>query len=355
MPPAKNQINQKLIGEVAGVSQATVSLVLSGRAVNSEATRRRVLETARRLKYRPNLLVHGMQTGKTKMIGVMAPPFDFFWSEVLYGIHDTLIAADHVPLCVWTAHDGPGPRNHDLPRVSELDQIHRLLDRRVDGVILWPPFAAIFSDHVEEFSSRNTPVVTIDHELPPRYKADYVCSDESSGAEAVAKHLVDLGHERIGYLAAADAATWAVNRRRAFEQAMKAYPHVSLKIVDAPAGQDWVRASDSARQLLEGPDRPTAIYTAKDLYAKVLYQTAAELGLRIPQDLSVVGHSDDGFAHEMSPPLTTVRQPAYQIGQKSAELVLARAQGKVRSTVSTRALLPVQLIVRESTAKPPAA
>ena len=103
------QVSQKRIAEEAGVSQATVSLVLAGRGVSSEETTRRVMEAAERLKYRPNLLVHGIQTGKTRMVGVMAAPVDFYWSEVFYGIHDVLTDADHVPVMVWTAHSGPAP------------------------------------------------------------------------------------------------------------------------------------------------------------------------------------------------------------------------------------------------------
>src|SRR5437763_6629784 len=167
MPNLQRQVSQKQIAEVAGVSQATVSLVLSGRGVSSEDTKRRVLHAAEELKYRPNLLVHGIQTGKSKMIGVMAPPFDYYWSEVLYGIHDVLAAADHVPIILWNAHEGFGPRPPNGAHITELEQIHRLLDRRVDGVILWPPFASLFQDHVQQFSSRDLPIVTIDHKLPP--------------------------------------------------------------------------------------------------------------------------------------------------------------------------------------------
>src|SRR5437764_12076354 len=130
------QVSQKSVAERAGVSQATVSLVLSGRGVSSQDTQRRVLEAAEQLKYRPNLLVHGIQTGKTRMIGVMAPPFDYYWSEVLYGIHDVLAAADHVPITVWTAHNGPGQRQRAGAGIDERQQNHRLLDRRVDGGIV---------------------------------------------------------------------------------------------------------------------------------------------------------------------------------------------------------------------------
>src|SRR5207247_1077185 len=194
------------------------------------------LQAAEQLKYRPNLLVHGMQTGKSKMIGVMAPPFDYYWSEVLYGIHDVLAAADHVPIILWTAHEGFGPRPENGTHVTELDQIHRLLDRRVDGVILWPPFASLFQDHVHEFSSRDLPVVTIDHALPPEFKADSVGSDEAAGGRMVAEHLLSLGHRRIGHLAGPAIATWAVARRAAFESALTARPSATCVTLEAPKG-----------------------------------------------------------------------------------------------------------------------
>src|SRR5271168_1173045 len=106
------QVSQKRIAEQAGVSQSTVSLVLSGRRGNSDQTSQRVLQAAEQLKYRPNLLVQGIQTGKTRMIGVMMPPYDHFWTEALYGIHDVLTGADHVPITLWTIHAGASSRRH---------------------------------------------------------------------------------------------------------------------------------------------------------------------------------------------------------------------------------------------------
>lgn len=347
--PAR-QISQKLIAEEAGVSQSTVSLVLAGHSVSSDVTRRRVLDAAKRLRYRPNLLVHGIQTGKTRMVGVMAPPFDFFWSEVLCGIHDTLTAADHVPITIWPTHRWPTQRHRHAIGGHALEQIHRLIDRRVDGVILWPPFAALYSGHIHEFSSRDLPVVTIDHELPDGYGADYVGSDEALGGRVVAEHLYSLGHRRIGHLAGPSVATWAVARRQAFEAAISAYSDVELVTIEAPEGEN-VLGMDAARQLLSMPQRLTAIYAATDLYAKIVYKAAAELGLSIPKDVSVVGFSDDDFAEEMSPPLTTVRQPAYEIGCRAAEIVMARSEGREISPSPIRDRLRVEPIIRQSTAR----
>ena len=305
MKQSRPLASQKRIAEEAGVSQSTVSLVLAGHRVNSDATSRRVLDAAERLGYRPNLLVRGIQTGKTGTIGVLIPPFDFYWLEVLCGIHDFLTGADNVPITLWTAHMGTQRRDRYGPG-DGLPQIHRLLDRRVDGVILWPPFAQLYLEHLHEFSSRNLPVVTIDHQLPAEYNSDFVGSDEASGGRMVAEHLYAEGHRQFGHLAAPSVATWATARRKAFEDAINEMRGTSLVTLEAPDG-DTRLGIKQARAMLARKDRPSAIFAASDLYAKMVYQAAKEINLNIPGELSVVGFSDDDFAQEMSPPLTTVR------------------------------------------------
>jgi DNA-binding LacI/PurR family transcriptional regulator len=340
--PHGRQVSQREIGELAGVSQATVSLVLAGRKVNSEETRVRVLEAARHLKYRPNLLVHGMQTGKSKAIGVMAPPYDYYWSRVLYGIHDTLAQNDYVPITVWPSHSG----GHYGYETDELAQIHRLLDRRVDGVILWPPFAALFSEHVNEFSSRDLPIVLIDHMLPPSFQADSVGSNERMGAHLVAQHLFTLGHRRIVHIAGPSVTAWGKNRRCCFEAEIAKLPGVFVASHEVPPGGPEL-GLELVRKVLSATDRPTAIYAASDSLAKIVYRVAAERGFQIPRDLSVVGFADHEFAAELTPPLTTIRQPAYEIGCKAAEIVTRAAVALER--IPTHVELPVELIIREST------
>jgi LacI family transcriptional regulator len=341
MKRSQFQVSQKKIAEEAGVSQSTVSLVLNGHQVNSDETSQRVLEAAKRLRYRPNLLVRGMQTGKTQMIGVMMPPFDFYWVEVLYGIHDVLTNADHVPITLWTTHVSTKPRDRFAPG-DDLMQIHRLLDRRVDGVILWPPFAQRFT----EFSSRNLPVVTIDQALSPDCNADYVGSDEASGGRMVAEHFYSLGHRRMAHLAAPAVNTWASARRKAFEEALKNMPGASCVTFEAPTGSTTL-GIDAARKILALDPRPTAVFCASDHYAKMVYQAAAEVGLEVPRDVSVVGYSDDDFARDMIPPLTTIRQPAYEIGRRAAEVVVGRSLGTYKSKTRHHEL-PVTLVVRKS-------
>lgn len=343
----KQQVNQKQIAHDVGLSQSTVSLILSGRRVGSEKTNRRVLQAAVKLGYRPNLLVRGMQTGKSRMIGVMIPPCESYWSEVLYGIHDVLATAEHVPITLWTAHAGPSTMRKSNPAPLELEQVNRLLDRRVDGVILWPRFADLFRQHVHEFSSRELPVVTIDHLLPRQYGADYVGSDERSGGSLVAKHLHAMGHRSVGHLAGPTRRTWAKERRRAFETAMLRFGDSTCITLETPLGDSGLGIT-AAREMLALKDRPTAIFAASDLLARTVYQAAREARLRIPDDLSVVGYSDSEFATDMNPPLTTIRQPSYNIGRRAAEIVLGRSAG----TITGRQIcerLPVSLVLRDST------
>jgi LacI family transcriptional regulator len=236
--------------------------------------------------------------------------------------------------------------------MDELEQIHRLVDRRVDGVILWPPFASLFQEHVQEFVSRNLPVVTIDHELPPEYGADFVGSDEHCGGKMAAEHLYGLGHRRFAHLAGASTASWARSRRQAYESTLGKFSGTTCFTLEGPVG-DHAPAIAQAREILNHEPRPTAVFAATDLFAKLLYRAAAEKNLRVGQDISIVGFSDHDFAAEMTPPLTTIRQDGYAVGRAAAELVLGRSIGSIASVEPQSVRMPVELVVRQSTGPAP--
>src|SRR5213082_3201430 len=125
------RVSHQDIAREAGVSRVTVTLVLAGKDQTSQETRKRVLEVAKRLKYRPNLLVQGMQTGRSNTVGVLVPASQHFGGAIARGIHDELLTANFVPIHLWM---NPSSDTKEV----ELQQIHRLVDRRVDGVIIWP-------------------------------------------------------------------------------------------------------------------------------------------------------------------------------------------------------------------------
>src|SRR5215217_9492880 len=137
------RVSQQDIAREANVSRVTVSLVLAGKDQTSEETRRRVMEVAQRLRYRPNLLVQGMQTGRTYAVGVIVPASMHFHGQIARGIHDELVAVDYVPIQLLV-----NPRTDS--KITELQQIHRLVDRRVDGMIIFPVDASVPDVHFRE-------------------------------------------------------------------------------------------------------------------------------------------------------------------------------------------------------------
>ncbi len=344
---AKNIVSLKAIAQKAQVSVATVSRILSGTPGRiPEATCQRVMAVAQELDYRPNLLVRGIQRGKSQTIGVMVPPYDTYWSEVLYGIHDALVEADYVPLVLWTQH-----RPNELTSLDPLSQIYRMIDRRVDGVILWPQFAELYAQHVRQFSSRKVPVVTIDHELPASEQADSVGSDENLGSRIVAGHLLQLGHTQFAHLAGDQTHEWARRRKQAFERTIAEAKGAHL--VTEHVAEDASGVAQVTR-LLQSRPRPTALFAASDHIALVAMEALTRLRLRVPEDISLLGFGDLEVSARLSPPLTTVRQQPYEIGREAALLILRRARNESAMSKGMRVELPVELVPRQTTGPCPA-
>ena len=339
---AKSSVSLKEIAKETSLSIATVSRVLRKQGEISVATRRRVLEAANRMRYRPNMLVQGIQTGRTKTVGVVVPPYDSHWTNVLYGIHDELAACNHVYINAWCQHlQEEGSYGPLL-----LEQLHRLIDRRVDGIILWAHLAPLYSEHVEELEVRNLPVVTIDHELP---FADSVTSDEELGARLVASHLLGLGHRHIAHLAWENSYRWAHLRRECFERAVVRSGGLPCLTVEACSYEDVPAAT---KQLLSAHPRPTAIFACSDRVAELVYETAGSMGLRIPEDLSVVGFADLEFASYLRPGLTTVRQNGRLIGETAARLLVDRSGGEMKGAAPEHVRVKCEFVERGSTASP---
>lgn len=347
--------SQANIAKLAGVSRPTVTLVLNGESGPSPQTREKVLRVARKLGYRPNLLVRGMKSGRSQTVGVVVPPFDSYWAEVLCGIHDELVRGEYSPLLMWAHHsfvpaDANSPRQvEDRSATDGLKVIYQLLDRRVDAVILWPPFALLYEQHIQEFLSRQIPVITIDHDLPRPFQSHSVSADDRGGGRLAARHLLDLGHRRLGHLTGYLIDSWARDRKEAFEKTVRAAGTATCETVAFTNG-DVV--TDIATEFLRRKQRPTAIFAGTDTIAQDIYKAAARLRLKIPRDLSVVGFSDLSSSAWMHPALTTIRPNSYQIGRSAAELAVSLIADESSARGSQKKQIPVQLIERASTAAP---
>ncbi|HPY77663.1 MAG TPA: LacI family DNA-binding transcriptional regulator, partial [Anaerohalosphaeraceae bacterium] len=319
----------------------TVSRVLRNKGEISDETRAKVLECAQKFNYRPNLLIQGIQTGRSGNIGIMVPPYDGHWARVIEGIHDTLVEHDYAGIMLWEEYRHV--QSKEKKEAFMLQQMHRLIDRRVDGVILWPRVSEVYGAHLDDLKSRNLPVVTIDHDLD---FSDSVVTDERLGAELVARHLYKLGHRRIAHLAGHQEWTWAKLRRRYFEEAVKAYPDTAFILQIGSDIEEEIE--EPIRRLLE--KKPTAVFAFGDWVAFEIYKVAADMGLGIPKDLSVVGYSDSTkLSQIINPSLTTVRQKSRQIGIEAVTLLMDRLDGKEKSSKRVRTVVDCELIVRNST------
>ncbi len=336
--PAR-RVSQQDIAREANVSRVTVSLVLAGKDQTSEETRKRVLEAAKRLRYRPNLLVQGMQTGRTGAIGVIMPVSMHFHGQIAKGVHDELVEADFVPVQLWTS-----PRTHT--KELELEQIHRLVDRRVDGMIIFPIDVSVPDVHFQEIWQREIPLVTVDRETTTH--ADHVGTDEELGGRLAAEHLLSLGHKHALHVTFPGRGGNMHRRAQSFAKVME---QGGGKVEIIAAHPDEIRSP--LKDALSRKPRATALFAGMDPLALKAYGVAAELGIRIPEQLSVVGYADFPFAADMAPPLTTVKQDPYQMGRQAARILLDRILDRAHSAAPHRYHFAPELVVRQSTAQGP--
>jgi LacI family transcriptional regulator len=332
--------NVRALAEEVGVSAMTVSRALNGHPNVSQATRDRVIKAAARSRYRPNRLARGVLTGRSGTVGVMVSPVKPFEAHVVLGIHDALVDRGFLPLLHFN-NLGPMAERDS----HELDYIHRLLEYRVEGLIFWPSDETIPDVYLKEVWERKVPLVAIDRHLPET-RADFSGTDDVAAGRIAAEHLLALGHRRLAHVAGEPSVSTYADRRRGFEAAVR---DRGARVEFAECHHD--DGFEAAMKLLAAKDRPTAIFAASDVMAMGVYRAAHAAGLVVGRHLSVVGCADLPFARDLTPPLTTIRQDPYEIGQQAVRLLLRRLAGKSPLRPQSSRLAP-QLISRRSTAEP---
>jgi LacI family transcriptional regulator len=216
----------------------------------------------------------------------------------------------------------------------------------VDGAVLCPSFANLYSTHISQLKRRDLPMVTIDLLLPPSFRADAVLSDETLGARVIAEHLLSLGHREVVHFAGPSTESWSRERRTCFAEAMRGHPGTKVHFVEVSLNQSRLPI---IREAMEGLSKVTAAYCATDDIAEEVYGIATELGRKIPEDLSVIGYGNLNFGTRLTPTLTTVRQRPFRMGKAAANLVLDRIESEVLPEPRIERL-PVELVTRSSTA-----
>ena len=328
----------KEVASEAGVSITTVSRVLRGKGEIAQETRTRVEAAAQDLGYRPNLAVRTMQTGKSGIVGIlMDVTIDSgFRGTLLCGIHDTLISADYLPVVIWAKAEDP--------QFSESDQVHRLVDHRVDGLIIsGEGVSEAFFQYIDNLS---IPVVIIDRWIDGVHR-DIVITDNELGGRQAAKHLIDLGHRRITYMSDHGRSIEEDGgRASAFMREVHTHPDAKCTYLQVEQVHGGYRESLG---FLGRPDRPTAVFAYSDYIAYQVSRAAEVLGIRVPEDLSLVGFGNVPNIIEMFPTLTTFEQEPRKIGVIASNIVLSRITDDDRKTPAIIKLEP-EMVLRGSTA-----
>lgn len=326
----KPTINIAAVAKTAGVSTTTVSRVINDVATVSEENRRRVQEAIKKLQYRPNPNAQRLASGKTNTIALLIPRFEgIFSSYYALQVIKGLGAAAERLRCDLLLHITDGKSFPSSGAVGgavfiDIDGCEELLDKTLDEQI---------------------PTVVLNHYMPD-LPVSCVAIDNRTGAESVVNYLARLGHREIATITGDLKTQAGLDRLDGFVKAMKTR---QLAVRD-----EYIRFGDfslpSARSAIEAllkmSDRPTAIFVASDEMAIEVINVALAKGVRVPEELSVIGFDDNPIAAHGRVPLTTVRQPLSHMGTTGLELLTQQLQGKRHGP--TKLLLPTELIERQS-------
>ncbi len=307
----------KDIAEDAGVSIATVSRVLNDSQPVSKELRERVMSSVQRLGYRPNVLARGLRLKRTFVIGVIVPNIrNAYFTDIVRAVEDVALEAGFVVTVVSSDQDLDKERRY----------VDVLRNRLVDGALV-----AVADRHRSDLSpliDSQVPVVLIDRRLEACGACDSVTVDVRQGAYVAVQHLIQRGYERIGMISGPLSVSTAADKLAGYRQALAD----SGRPVDESLIYmgDYTEDSGSrlARAMLRAPVPPQAVLVANNMMTLGFVRVVKEYGLRVPHDIAFISFDDSAWASLVTPPVTLVDQPTYELGKAAMEILLDRIDGE---------------------------
>ena len=335
----KNQITIKDIASELGISPSTVSRALKDHPDISEATKKAVKELAEKWDYQPNSIALSLRSQKSNIIGVVVPQLvHHFFSTVISGIEDVAYAAGYnVMIC---------QSNEKYER--ELADVKALVSSRAEGLLVSFSKETRDFEHLKKLQSRGVPLVFFDRISEEMYTHSVIV-DDFGGAFKATEHLVDIGCKRIAHLAGPDHLLISQNRQDGYQEALTKHnmPYEEELVIACDDGPE--EGVEQMKQLLALPNRPDGVFANNDLVAIGAMRAIKEAGLRIPEDIAVIGYSDWMVASVMSPSLSSVAQPGYEMGKVAAEILLKQIDNPGEEWDFDTKILETEVIVRDST------
>jgi len=330
----RKSVTIKEVAKLAGVSTTTVSYVINKSRFVSEQTRAKVLKAIEELDYRPNIVARSLRERKTGTVGLIICDLrNPFFSEVLQGI-ETYLGKKKYSLIVT---------NTDYDNDKERESIDMFYSKQVDGVIVVP--GENTNKHVKFLTERNIPVVLLDRKLQ-NLNVDVVLVNNIEGSKQLTEHLMSLGHKRIGVIAGPLNSTTGKERLEGYLKALKAH--------SMPEDNDLIKIGDFKKQsgylltleLISLAVPPTVIFACNNLLGLGVMQALKEKKIRIPEEIGLAIFDDLPWFNYVSPSLTGVAQPSFQLGETAGRLLFE--QMRKRRKKPKEVVLDVQLKIRQS-------
>ncbi|MFC3768169.1 LacI family DNA-binding transcriptional regulator [Paenibacillus sp. GCM10012303] len=329
------------IAKQANVSAMTVSKVINNTGKISEKTRSRIKKIMEEMNYVPNSMARSLVLQETKMLSLLIPDItNPFFTTLARGAEDAAMRLGYKLLF----------GNSDESLTKEKEYVDMILSTRVDGV-LFSAASDLSGPHLQTLRLHRIPFVLLDRAVPG-HECDTVTGDSREGARKLVEHLISLGHRRIALVNGSLAVSTARDRLAGYNDALKLNDIAVDDTLLLESNYKHFEDGPLLRSMLELPDPPTAVFAGNNFLAVGLIRKLLELGVRVPEQMSVVCFDDLG-ASVIDPFFTVASQPAYQFGAMGIQLLVDRIKGATTPEWK-KIVLPSELIVRSSSAPPPA-
>jgi len=323
------------VAKKARVSIATVSKVINNKGRISEQTRQKVLEAIQQLNYQPNVMASALTGKHTYTIGLLIPDLaNPFFSELARSIEDRGHELGYNLFICSTDYD---------PK-KEIKYIELMNRKNVDGFILASGFEQ--EENLKPFLDQNVPLSVVARDFPST-PVNTVCIDDFHGGYEATSHLISLGHKKIAIIARDVRSNR--ERMRGYLKALEDHGIRYDYNFEYVKDSNIIAGRERTTKYLNSSDPPTAIFACNDLLAIGAIQSAKERGLKVPEDLSVVGFDDTIFASIVDPPLTTIAQPIKKMGREVMNITIHEIQGKM--TDKMKIVFAPRIVIRNSTAQ----
>jgi len=338
------QATIKDIAKALNVSASTVSRALKDYPGISQETKRKVKELAEKLNYRPNAVALSLRKSKSFTIGVIIPEVvHFFFSTVISGIEEVAFANGYNVILCQT--------NENLER--EKSSVETIISNQIDGLLISFSKETTDFSHFKNLIDHQFPIVFFDR-VPDLDNTVNVTVDDYSGAYDAVKHLIEQDYKKILHLAGPKNLLISTKRKEGYIQALtEAGIAIDESLIrECRIGTQQETYEFCLEYFKDRNNRPDAVFAANDIAAAGAMKAVQELGLKVPEDVGIVGFSDWQFSAMMNPPLSTVSQPGFEIGEKSMKLLLNMINSKQEEAfVPKTEILDTALIIRGSSSR----